>query len=143
MTPHFKLEEFTFSSTAVRLGIDNTPSKEVIKNLQILAEGLEDVRTKLDGNSIHITSGFRCLDLNRQLHSKDSSYHVKGLAADMSCPGYGSTDDVMRAIVSSSIEYQQCILEFNSWIHIAFPPKGEKAKRQAMIIDREGVKFYE
>ena len=143
MTPHFTLEELIFSNTAVRLDIDNTPDEEALKNLQILAEGLEHVRTKLNGNAIRISSGYRCLPLNRALRSKDTSFHVRGLAADFSCPRYGSPSDVMRILVDSGIEWDQLILEYNSWIHIAFPAEGEMARRQTFAITKEGVKAFE
>jgi len=143
VTPHFKLAEFTFSNIAVRLGIDNTADKVALKNLQTLAEGLELVRTKLDGQSIRISSGYRCLELNRALKSKDTSAHIKGLAADFSCNNYGSIDEVMRTLAESSIEFSQLIFEFDSWIHIAFPEKGETAKRQILVIDKKGVRAYE
>ena len=143
LTDHFTLEELTQSDTAVRLDIENIPTEEALKNLHILAKGLEDVRKKLDGSSIHISSGYRCLKLNRSLHSKDTSHHVRGLAADFTCRGYGSVDDVMRCLVNSSIEFEQLILEFNSWIHISFPAEGEKAKRQTMIINKNGTRVYE
>ena len=142
MTPHFTLEELIFSNTAVRLDIDNTPDEEALKNLQILAEGLEHVRTKLDGNAMRISSGFRCLKLNRVLRSKDISRHIMGLAADFSCPNYGSINDVMRAIAESSIEYDQLILEYNSWIHISFPADKEKPRQQAFVINKSGVKSF-
>ena len=142
LTPHFTLNELTYSDTATRLDIDNTPTKEALKNLQILAEGLEHVRNKLDGNAIRISSGFRCLKLNRVLRSKDTSHHVMGLAADFSCPNYGSINDVMRAIAESSIEYDQLIMEFNSWVHISFPADKEKPRRQTFVIDKSGVKSY-
>jgi zinc D-Ala-D-Ala carboxypeptidase len=77
VTPHFTLEELIFSNTAVRLDIDNTPDEEALKNLQILAEGLEHVRTKLNGNAIRISSGYRCLPLNRALRSKDTSFQSR------------------------------------------------------------------
>ena len=47
MTPHFNLEEFTFSNTAIRLGIDNTPTEKDKENLLRLAEALEKVREVL------------------------------------------------------------------------------------------------
>ena len=142
LSPHFTLEELTHSDTAVRLSIDNMPDEEALKNLQILAEGLEHVRTKLDGNAMRISSGFRCLKLNRVLRSKDTSRHIMGLAADFSCPSYGTINDVMHAISESSIEYKQLIMEFNSWIHISFPATNEAPRRQTFVIDKSGVKSY-
>ena len=38
----FSIEELSASATAKRLGIDNTPSAEVVKNMQRLIDFLED-----------------------------------------------------------------------------------------------------
>jgi hypothetical protein len=37
----FTLDEFVFSQTAARLGIDNSPSPEIVANLRRLAQALE------------------------------------------------------------------------------------------------------
>ena len=142
MTPHFSLDELIFSNTAIRLDIDNIPTPEALANLEILANGLEAVRAKLYSNPIKISSGYRCLKLNRALKSRDTSYHVKGLAADFTCPRFGTVPEVMRALADSSIEFDQLILEFDSWIHIGFAEAGAKPRRQMMIIDKSGVKVY-
>ena len=142
MTPHFSLDELTFSNTAIRLDIDNTPAEAELKNLQRLAEGLEQIRTKLDSNPIKLSSGYRCLKLNRALKSRDTSYHVRGLAADFTCPKFGSVNEVMRAIADSSIEFDQLIFEFDSWIHIGFSEAGAKPRRQMLTIDKKGVRAY-
>ena len=142
MTPHFSLDELIFSNTAIRLDIDNIPTPEALANLEILANGLEAVRAKLYSNPIKVSSGYRCLKLNRALKSRDTSYHVKGLAADFTCPRFGTVPEVMRALADSSIEFDQLILEFDSWIHIGFAEAGAKPRRQMMIIDKSGVKVY-
>ena len=143
LSPHFTLAELSHSNTATRLDIDNTPLAEEIANLEILAEGLEQVRTKLDSRPILISSGFRCLELNRALKSKDTSYHTVGLAADFTCPSFNNVHEVMRALADSSIQFDQLILEFGRWIHIAFPKQGEKPRRQMMRIGKSGVLLYE
>lgn len=142
-SPHFTLAELTHSNTATRLDIDNTPLAEEIANLEILAEGLEQVRTKLDSSPILISSGFRCLELNRALKSKDTSYHILGLAADFICPSFGNVHEVMRTLADSSIQFQQLIIEFGRWIHVSFPKQGEKPRRQMMRIGKSGVLLYE
>lgn len=142
LSPHFTLAELSHSNTATRLDIDNTPLAEEIANLEILAEGLEQVRTKLDSRPILISSGFRCLELNRALKSKDTSYHILGLAADFTST-YGNVQEIMRRLADSSIQFDQLILEFGRWIHIAFPKQGEKPRRQMMRIGRSGVLLYE
>lgn len=143
LSPHFTLAELSHSNTATRLDIDNTPLAEEIANLEILSQGLEQVRTKLDSRPILISSGFRCLELNRALKSKDTSYHTLGLAADFTCPSFGNIHEVMRALADSSIQFDQLILEFGRWIHIAFPKQEEKPRKQMMRIGKSGVLLYE
>lgn len=141
LTPHFSLEELIHSQTADRKGIDNTPSQKVLANLQRLAEGLEHVRSVLN-YPILISSGYRCLQLNSLLGSKPSSAHTRGLAADFICPSYGTPSKVMEALVNSDIQYDQCILEYDRWIHIAFADEGYEPRRNNLIIDKNGPRLY-
>lgn len=140
LSKHFSLEELTQSDTAVRLGIDNTPSEEVIDNLKFLSEKLEDVRVLLRSPML-VSSGFRSLSLNRHLGSRDTSSHVKGLAVDFISPSFGNPEAVVKAIVESDIQYDQVILEFNRWVHISFAK--ENPRLQALIIDKKGVRHFE
>ena len=143
LSKHFTLKELTRSQTASRHGIDNTPNEEQIENLKTLTKGLELVRTKLDNNPINISSGFRCQDLNTRLGSKRTSRHTLGLAADFTCDRYDDVNGVFTVLADSSIEFDQLILEYDSWIHISFPKEGEKPRKQIFIIDKQGVRAYE
>ena len=143
LSKHFTLKELTRSQTASRHGIDNTPNEEQIENLKTLTKGLELVRTKLDNNPINISSGFRCQDLNSRLGSKRTSRHTLGLAADFTCDRYDDVNGVFTVLADSSIEFDQLILEYDSWIHISFPKEGEKPRKQIFIIDKQGVRAYE
>lgn len=141
LTPNFKLEEFTFSQTAARKNIDNTPDAEALANLKLLAERMEDVRTLL-ANPIHISSGYRCLDLNNVLGSKPTSAHVKGLACDFTSNRFGNPNDIVFAIINSDIPYDKVIYEFGRWVHIAFCKDGETPRKQALTINEKGTSFY-
>lgn len=140
LSPHFSLEELTHSDTAVRLGIDNTPTVEIIDNLTYLAGELEYVRTIL-GHPMLISSGFRCHVLNNHLGSKRTSSHTKGLAVDFICPSFGNPHSVVSAIVAANINYDQVILEYGRWVHLSFHPT--KPRKQALIIDKEGTRPFE
>lgn len=140
LSPHFSLEELTHSNTAARLNIDNTPTVEVIDNLTFLAKELENVRTLLS-NPMLINSGFRCYALNDFLGSKRTSSHTKGLAVDFISPSYGNPRSIVSAIVKSDINYDQVILEYDRWVHLSFHPT--KPRKQALIIDRKGVRPFE
>jgi len=132
LSPHFTLDEATYSSTALRLGIDNTqPSAEIIKAAIYTASKLEVVRTILQNKSIHIDSFIRCLALNRALGSKDSSQHIKGEAADIICPDFGSPLDICKELITNKakLNFDQLILE-HTWVHVSFcsptdTPRGE------------------
>jgi hypothetical protein len=140
ITKHFNLEELTHSETATRLDIDQTPSAEVLDNLFFLAGKLEDVRNLL-GHPMLISSGYRSLPLNRHLGSKDTSAHVKGLAVDFISPSYGNPESIVKAIFNSNIEYDQLILEYDRWVHLAFAQNNPR--NQSLIIDRKGVRPFE
>ena len=120
LSPHFTLEELTFSSTAVRLGIDNTPGEEIIEHLKILAQGLEQVRALL-GHPMNIDSGYRCDILNAAVKGSRTSAHLHGYAADFTCPAFGTALEIVKLITGSTVEFDQCIQE-GTWVHISFAP---------------------
>jgi zinc D-Ala-D-Ala carboxypeptidase len=120
LTPHFQLEEFYFSSTATRLGIDNYPPLEVIPNIAKCALGLEAVRALL-GNPITLDSGYRCAALNKAVGGAANSAHMDGFAADFICPGFGPPLAIVKEIQWSDLEFDQCIYE-GQWCHLSFAP---------------------
>jgi hypothetical protein len=121
LTDHFTLEELVFSSTAVRLGIDNTPPPLVVTHLRSLAEGLEQVRALLGGIPIHLDSGYRCPELNAVVHGVTNSAHLNGYAADFICVAYGTPLAICKAIDESAIRYDELIQE-GQWVHVSFDP---------------------
>lgn len=79
----FTLEEFTRSSTAKRLKIDNTPDDVVIRNIQYGVQMVLEPLRKLLQTPIIITSGYRCAELNKAVGGVANSWHTKGNAADL------------------------------------------------------------
>ena len=141
-SPHFSIDELTFSETATRHGIDNTPNDNQLDNLFITAMEMENVRELLGNNFIHVSSGFRCLELNTLLGSRETSSHVRGLACDFTSRGYGTPNDIVSAIVDSNIPYDQVILEYDRWVHISFCEDEETPRRQALAINKTGTVLY-
>jgi len=139
LSPHFSLEELTHSDTATRLGFDNTPNDEIIVNLTFLASQLEHVRSILN-HPILVSSGFRCHALNDHLGSNRTSKHTQGLACDFICPSFGSPRDICDTLIAAGLDYDQIILEFDRWVHIAFTE--DNPRQQALIIDKEGTREY-
>ena len=121
LSKHFTYEEFIASNEAVRRGIDNTPSPEILKNLQHTAVKAEEVRLLL-GHPMSINSGYRCPDLNFAIRGAKNSQHVEGHAIDFISPVFGTPYDVCIKIKDSGIKFDQLIHEFGQWTHISFGP---------------------
>ena len=139
LTPHFTLEELTATS---HREFDNTPNDDEIANLTRLAQFLELVKSKLGGKPIMVNSAFRSKQVNDSVGSKDTSQHRSGCAADIRVPGM-SPDEVVRAIMSFGLYYDQIIREFDSWTHVSLPNTAALLpRRQALIIDKAGTRPF-
>ena len=80
---YFNLQEFIKSTTAARLKIDNTPTNEILRNLQYGVSMVLDPLRRIHLKPIIITSGFRCEKLNKAVGGVPYSWHTKGNAADI------------------------------------------------------------
>lgn len=139
LSPHFTLEELTFTS---HRQFDNTPNATEIANLTRLASFLELVKSELCNKPIMVNSAFRSKQVNDAVGSKDTSQHRIGCAADIRVPGM-TPDEVVKAIIKAGIPYDQLIREFDSWTHISIPDMPNRPPRkQALIIDRDGTRPY-
>ena len=145
LSEHFTLEELTHTD---HRELENIPNETELANLKRLAEFLETVKTVLGGKPIMVNSAFRSKAVNDAVGSKDTSQHRVGCAADLRVPGM-TPDEVVKAIIASGIGYDQVIREFSDpvkgggWTHVSVPndPNGTPRK-QALIIDKQGVRVY-
>jgi len=128
LSRYFTLARLIHSDTARAGGINNIPGLEVLPNLRRLARGLDEVR-RLLGHPLDISSGYRSPRLNAAVGGAVNSQHTHGLAADFTCPDFGTPLEVARAIRDSRIDFDQCILEFGEWVHLSFSP----APRRRML----------
>jgi len=139
LSEHFNLGEFTTSQEATRHSINNTPSPAVVENLRMLAALLEQVRTLLGSHSIHISSGYRSLALNRYIGSNDTSAHIRGYAADFTCPAFGTPIEVAKEIAESNLKFDQLIYE-GTWVHISCDPQNKRQLLTARF--KDGHTYY-
>lgn len=120
---YFHLYEFLRSATADRQLIDNTPDFNEVENLKRLVDNVLDPLRKRWGTPIIVTSGFRCLALNRAVGGAVSSQHILGQAADI-VPQGRKPEDVRRLfklIQDMKLPFDQLINEQHySWIHVSY-----------------------
>jgi len=132
ITPHFTLEEMTVSQIACREGLDNTPDPQVLDNLQHLCQALEHVRSLVD-RPVLISSGYRSQALNQRVGGAPNSAHTHGLAADFTVVGL-SPRELAEQIEACELAFDQLILEFDSWVHLAVT-QGD-ARREVLTLRR-------
>jgi len=118
---HFSLNELTFSQTAARNEIDNTPPD--LSNLLRIAWFLETLREKIRLIYPHaviiVSSGYRSPELNLIIGGSKTSAHMKGLAADISCPDLTPLE-LSQFIANNMADegFDQVIHEFSRWVHV-------------------------
>ena len=139
LSPHFTLAELTASGTALRLGLDNTPSEELISHLVLVAEMLERIRKVLNV-PITVTSGYRSPKVNRAVGGVTSSDHAQGHAADIVAPGFGTPYAIAKTLAPMIDELLvgQLILEGikgKQWLHCSTRTPVKSANRVITITD--------
>lgn len=151
LSPHFSLAEFTASNTAARRGLNNDLPVHLYANAHATCAMLERIRKfltdkvgALHGTPILLTSGYRSIEVNRAVGSKDSSDHVQAMAADWHCPMVGRPTEVAKLLAPHVDELQigQLINEFPSasggWIHTSTRIPSNPANR-VITITKAGV----
>ena len=123
LSNNFALKEFTESVTAIRNSVDNSPTPEHIRNIQLLVKFvLQPLREALN-KPIKVTSGYRSESLNKLIGGSKRSQHCKGQAADLQFRVDGVMDNkaIWDKIIELGLPFDQMINEFEfSWIHISY-----------------------
>lgn len=133
ISPNFYWEEATVTQ---QRGLDNTPPLIVIPSLvMVFNEQMEQVRQLLDC-PIHINSGFRSIEVNKAVGGSATSQHCKGQAVDFTPMREIALKEVVDAIIASSVEYDQIIYEYGSWIHISRPEFGVAPRASTLMIGK-------
>ena len=120
LSDHFTLRELTRSDYALRHGLDNMPSEEVITHLRLLCLNVLEPIRALFSLPLIVTSGYRCPRVNAAIGGAPKSQHRRGDAADFHILGISNLL-VIQLIVKEKVEYDQLILEGGEegWIHVS------------------------
>lgn len=122
---HFTIDELVRSSVATRIGIDNTPTAEVVRALTALVNNVLDPVRETWGKPITVNSGFRCPKLNAAVGGVATSQHVRGEAADISAGSPSLNVKLFEIVGASNIDFDQLIDEKGmTWIHVSYKAAG-------------------
>ena len=134
ISEHISKKEATFSATATRRGIDNTPNDEQLNNMELIAnEVFEPLRVWV-GGPIKVNSFFRSADLNEAIGGSKTSQHCKGQAIDIDDVYGCKTNAEMYAWVKENLDFDQMIWEFGTdenpdWVHVSYVSADENRMR--------------
>ena len=126
------ITNFTFKELVkTDTGLDNMPNDmNVVKNLAKLAQFLQTIRNELH-LPIVVTSGYRSKEVNEAVGGVLSSYHVKGLAADIKC---SDMDKLLTILHSHLMDIDQLGIYYNKntqlWFHVGLAEDGKVPRTQ-------------
>ena len=131
MSQTFSIRELTYSDTAIRLGIDNTPTDEILINLQNVVQFILEPISNNFNSQIVITSGYRSPALCQAIGSSATSQHAFGMAVDFEILGIPNKE--VSDWIVNHLDYDQCILEFwkpdepnSGWVHCSYKQSGNR-----------------
>ena len=126
------ITNFTFSELIkTDTGLDNTPSDmNVLSNICRLVDFLQTVRNELH-LPIIVNSAYRSPEVNAKVGGVSSSYHCKGLAADIKC---SDMDKLLTILHSHLMDIDQLGIYYNSttqlWFHVGLAEDGKVPRTQ-------------
>lgn len=127
MISNFSFLELIHTDTAY----DNVPNDmNIVKNLVRLAEFLQVIRNELH-LPIIVNSAYRSPEVNAAVGGVSSSYHCKGLAADIRC---SDMDKLLCVLREHLVDIDQLIIYFSSerqlFFHVGLPEEGKSPRTQ-------------
>jgi len=142
LSQNFTIQEYIKSQTALRQGIDNTPTEEHMGNATALFRNVvQKVRDQF-GVTV-INSGYRGEALNKAVGGSSKSQHCKGEAVDIECPGTPNYD--VAKWIEDNLDFDQLILEFytpgvpdSGWVHVSY--KSEENRKSVLTAMKEDGK---
>ena len=133
LSEHFTLGELVQSATAVKLKMENIPSKDDVERLRQLCQHvLEPLRKRF--GVLRVTSGYRCPALNQAVGGVKNSQHQRGEAADLHC---STVEQALKMAyyVRDHLDFDQLLVErvmLNGccWIHVSYVTAKEGRKNR-------------
>ena len=140
ISKHLTLAELTYSATAIKLGIVNVPNQLQTENLKTLALKVFEPTREHFGVPIHISSGYRIMNLNQALKGSITSQHCRGEAIDIDMKGDKVTNAQIFHWIKDNLKYDQLIWEFGDkknpdWVHVSYTKENRQQTLRAIKVN--------
>lgn len=133
-SPHFSKAEMHRSGVALKLGIDNMPTKAEEENLQALCTMvLEPLRLRF--GRIIIASGYRSTALNKAIRGAHNSQHLLGEAADIhvasEAEGRRYFDYIRHHLPFDQLLFEHTMRNGCCWLHVSYRRQPQRNRHEA------------
>jgi hypothetical protein len=141
------MKEATRSATALRLGLDNTPTEEHLDNMKLLASKIFEPLRSWVGGPIRINSFYRGPELNKAIGGSTKSQHMIGQAVDIDDTYGYKTNAEMFNYIRGNLDFDQMIWEFGDnknpdWVHDSYVNPGENRNKCLVAYRQDGKTRY-
>ncbi len=147
ISKHISMKEATRSATALRLGLNNTPTEEHLDNMKLLASKIFEPLRSWVGGPIRINSFYRGPELNKAIGGSTRSQHMIGQAVDIDDTYGYKTNAEMFNYIRGNLDFDQMIWEFGDnknpdWVHVSYVNPGENRNKCLVAYRQDGKTQY-
>ena len=147
ISQHISYKESVYSRTATRLGIDNEPNDEQMKNMLNIAQEVFEPLRMWVGGPIKINSFFRSPELNKAIGGSTKSQHCHGQAIDLDDTFGRATNAEMYEFIKKHLDFDQMIWEFGDednpdWVHVSYGSEDKNRNRCLHAYKENGKTKY-
>jgi zinc D-Ala-D-Ala carboxypeptidase len=147
ISDHISYKEATFSQTAIRKDIDNTPSEEILERMKAVAENVFEPLRAYVGGPIKINSFYRSINLNTAIGGAKSSQHTRGEAIDLDDTLGCMSNKDMFTFIKDELDFDQLIWEFGddenpAWVHVSYVSPENNRRRILKALKVNGKTTY-
>lgn len=147
ISDHITEKEGKRSTTAIRLGIDNSPTPYHKSNMEVLAEKVFEPLRKWVGGPIRINSFYRSEGLNKAIGGSSKSQHCQGRAMDIDDVYGHKTNAEMYEYIKANLDFDQMIWEFGTdenpdWVHVSYVSEDSNRNRCLKAYRENGKTKY-
>ena len=144
ISKHVSYKEGVHSNTALRRGIDNTPTDDHLHFMELIAENIFEPLRQHVGGQIKINSFYRSPELNTAIGGSKTSQHCKGQAMDIDDTFGVMTNAEMYKFIKENLNFDQMIWEFGddenpAWVHVSYV-SSEKNRNRCLKAYKENKK---
>jgi len=147
ISKHISDKESVYSRTALRRGVDNTPTEEHKNNMVKLAEEVFEPLRAYVGGPVKINSFYRSPKLNKVIGGSSKSQHCNGQAIDIDDTFGRATNAEMYNFIKENLDFDQMIWEFGddsnpNWVHVSYVSPKENRNRCLKAYKENGKTKY-